>query len=295
MIHWLSPNQKKTKKSLVRRQRAILQLEALESRDCPSAPQITSFAATVVSGHTVLLSGTIMDSSPTAAVVSFGGIATGSATPDASGHFQVQENISQLGTVFATVTDPGGSMSSTAQATVNDPGISLSLSVAQGPNRTVTVTGQVTCNSPASLTVALSGVVSGSVTTNANGSFTYTGPASALGQIQATVTDVWGVTASSSTMLKNNPPTIVNFQATYNGNNSWTFTGQVQDDYAAGLVVRLGGIPTLDNTGATATVQANGTFSYTITLQPGEVGCVTAECIDWWGQASNEATAFVWR
>jgi hypothetical protein len=293
MFHWLSPNQKKNPRSLLRKQRTILQVEALERRDCPSAPQITSFAATVLAGHTVVLSGTIIDSAPTAAVVSLGGVAAGSVTPDASGHFQAQENISQLGTAFATVTDPGGSTSNTAQVMVNDPGLSLSVSVAQGPRRTVTVTGQVSCNSPCGLTVTLSGVVSGSVTTNANGTFTYTGPASALGQIQATVTDVWAVTATSSTTLTNKPPTIIDFQAINNGNNSWTFTGQVVDEYAAGLVVRLGGIPTLDNTGATATVQANGTFSYTISLPPGQIGGVTAECIDWWGQASSEATTFV--
>jgi hypothetical protein len=176
-----------------------------------------------------------MDSSPTAAVVYFGGVATGSVTPDASGHFQLQENISQLGTAFATVKDPGGSMSNPAQATVSDPGISISVSAAQGPNRTVTVTGQVSCNSPAGLTVTLSGVVSGSVTSSANGTFSYTGTASALGQIQATVADVWGVTASSSTTLADSPPTVVNFQAINNGNNSWTFTGQVQGEYAAGV------------------------------------------------------------
>lgn len=289
------PSRKKSKKSPARRQRTTLHVEALEGRDCPSAPQITAFAATVQTGHSVLLSGTIIDDHPTAAMVCFGGVATGFATPDTSGHFQLQENISQLGTVFATVNDPGGAMSNTAQAMVIDPGIALSLSVAQqGPNRIVTLTGQVSCNSPAGRTVTLSGVVSGSVTTAANGAFTYSGPASALGQIQAAVTDDWGVTATSSAMLYNNPPRIVNFQAINNGNNSWTFTGQVQDEYPAGLVVRLRGIPSLDNSNTRVTVQANGTFSYTITLQPGENGGVTADCIDWWGQTSNEATAFVW-
>ncbi len=297
MVYWSSTFPPKTRTSPVNKQRAILQVEVLESRDCPAAlavaPQITSFTATVQSGHQVLLSGTIMDSSPTAAVVNFGGIATGSVTPDASGHFQVLENISQLGTVFAAVTDPGGSVSSTAQATVSDPGISLNLSAVQGPNRTVTITGQVSCNSPAGLTVTLSGIVSGSVTTNTDGTFTFTGVASALGQIYATVTDIWGVSAGSSTALTNAPPTIVNFRAINNGNNTWTFTGQVQDEYAAGLVVRLRGIPSLDNNNVAVTVQANGTFSYTITLRPGEGGVVTADCTDWWGLTSSQASAYV--
>jgi hypothetical protein len=89
------------------------------------------------------------------------------------------------------------------------------------------------------------------------------------------------------------PPVILNFKAINNGNNLWTFTGQVQDAYATGLVVQLGGIPSLETSNASAIVQADGTFSLTISLQPGDQGGVTAECIDWWGQASNEATAFV--
>jgi len=294
MFLWSSPSRKKSKRP-VRPQRTILHVEALEGRDCPSAPQITAFAATVQSGNTVMLSGTIFDNSPTAALVCFGGAGAGSVTADASGHFQLQENLSQLGTIFATVKDPNGSISNAAFSTLADPGISVNLSGApQGPNRMVTVTGQVSCNSPAGLKVNLSGVVSGSVVTNANGTFTYTGQASAPGQIQAAVTDCWGVTVTSTATLINNPPRIVNFQAINNGNNTWTFTGQVQDEYAAGLVIRLGGIPSLDNSNVTVTVQANGTFSYTIMLQPGESGGVTAECTDWWGQTSNEATAFVW-
>jgi hypothetical protein len=190
-----------------------LHLEPLEGRNCPSAPQITpqitAFAATVQTGHTVLLSGTIIDALPTAASVCFGGVATGSVTADASGHFQLQENLPHLGTVLATVKDPNGTTSNTAQATVTDA-----------------------------------------------------------------------------------PPVIVNFQAINNGNNSWTFTGQVQDESPAGLVVTLSGIPALNN--VAVTVQANGFFSYTIRLAPGVSGSVTAVCIDEWGQASNVAPAYVW-
>jgi hypothetical protein len=254
MFHWFRPNQNKTR-SLLKRPRTVLQMELLERRDCPSAQPIT---------------------------------------PDASGSFPAPENIYPLETVCTTAPDPGGTVSNTAPATPNPLGASLCVFVAQGPNRTVTVTGQVFGNSPGGLAVTLSGVVSGSMTTDANGMFTYTGTASAAGQIHATVTDAWGVTASSSTTLLNLPPIIINFQAINNGNNTWTFIGQVQDEYATGLVVRLSGIPSLDNNNASATVQANGAFSYTISLQPGENGSVTAECIDLWGQSSTEATAFVW-
>jgi hypothetical protein len=180
-----------------------------------------------------------------------------------------------------------------AQAAAAAPGLSLSLSAAPGPGIAF-VAGQVSGGSASGgLTVTLSGVVSASVTTQADGTFTYTGPASGLGQIQASVTDNNGNTATASTTLSAAPPTIVNFVAINNGNNNWTFTGQVQGPYVQGLTVALAGIPSLNNNNASATVQANGGFSYTITLQPGESGGVTADCTDWWGQASNEATAYV--
>jgi hypothetical protein len=185
-------------------------------------------------------------------------------------------------------------LSDTVLVMASDPGLSLSLSVVPRPRGTATVSGQVAGDSPTGgLTVTLSGVVSGSVTTNADGTFTYTGSASGLGQIQAAVTDGAGNTVTSSTTLVATPPTIVNFRAVNNGNNNWTFTGQIQDPNAVGLVVTVAGIPSLDNNNASATVQPNGSFAYTVTLRPGEFGGVTAECVDWWGQASNEATAYV--
>jgi hypothetical protein len=237
MLHWFWPNPQKARRAPAKRPRTILQLEALESRDCPSALPITP--------------------SP--------------------------------GTDSATATAPAA----IAQPPVNDTATSLTVSAMPGPNRTATVTGQVSGNAPAGLTVTLSGVVSGSVTTNANGTFTWTGPASALGQVQATVTDASGVTVAAFTTLTDPPPAIVNFKAISNGYNSWTFTGQVQDAYAPGMVVQLGGIPSLANSNASATVQANGTFSCTLLLQPGEQGFGTAQCSDSWGQSSNQATAFV--
>jgi hypothetical protein len=181
-----------------------------------------------------------------------------------------------------------------AQAdTVSGQDLAITLSVTAGPG-TATVSGQVTGDAfNGGLTVTFTGVVSGSVTTNADGTFSFTATASSLGQIQASVMDAVGNTATSSVNFNSIPPTIVNFRAINNGNNIWTFTGQVQGPYVAGLVVTLRGIPSLNSNSASATVEANGTFSYTIGLQPGESGPVTAECIDWWGQASNEATNYV--
>jgi len=235
MFQWSRPTTKQTKPALsVRRRRITLHVEALEARDCPSAPPV----------------------------------------------------VEPLASLDAVRDD-------TTPARVADPGLSLSLSAVPGPGGTATVSGQVFGASPVGgLTVTLSGVVSGSVTTNADGMFTYTGPASGPGQIQAAVTDAEVKTATSSVTLIISPPTIVNFRAINNGNNNWTFTGQVQGPYAAGMVVTLAGIPSLGNN-VSATVQASGSFYYTVTLQPGECGGITANCIDVWGQAANEATAYV--
>jgi hypothetical protein len=196
--------------------------------------------------------------------------------------------------LVAPIATGDAASSDTALVLVANPGLSLNLSVVPGPRGTATVSGQVSGSSQTGgLTVILVGVVSGSVTTGADGTFTYTGRASGPGSIKAFVTDDAGDMVTSSTNLTANPPTVVNFQAINNGNNNWTFTGQVQGPNATGLVVMLAGIPSLDGNNASATVQPNGSFSYTVTLRPGESGGVTADCLDWWGQGSNEATAYV--
>jgi hypothetical protein len=196
--------------------------------------------------------------------------------------------------VLPPVEPPDFGPSDTALILVTDSGLSLRLSAVPGPRGTATVSGQVSGALPkGGLTVTLSGVVSGLVATNPDGTFAFTGPSRGPGQIQAAVNDAAGNVVTSSANLVASPPSIVNFQANYNGNNNWTFTGQVQDPNAVGLVVTIAGIPSLTSNNASATVQANGSFSYTVTLQPGEGGGVTAQCIDWWGQTSNEAAAYV--
>jgi hypothetical protein len=233
MFRWVSLTRKTKKPLPARPRRVTLQLESLETRDCPSASSL----------------------------------------------------------ILPVVPDPA--LSIPAIVGVSNQGLSLTLTATPGPAGTAMVSGQVTGPAAGGLTVTFTGVVSGSVTTNADGTFTFSGQASGLGQVQATVTDGAGNTVSSAVSLSAPTPTIVNFRVVNDGNGRWTFTGQVQGANTAGLVVSLAGIPALDNNNASATVQANGTFSCTVNLQPGECGGVTADCIDWWGQASNEATTYV--
>ena len=74
--------------------------------------------------------------------------------------------------------------------------------------------------------------------------------------------------------------------------NFWTFSGQVTDDQSvAGLIVNLGGLPSLQ--GVTATVNSQGWFSVTVQLGSNESGTATAQTTDVGGLASNVAWTIV--
>lgn len=154
------------------------------------------------------------------------------------------------------------------------------------------LSGQVTDEQPGGLTVQITGVYTGSVQTNADGSFSVAIQPSQLGSIFATVTDAEGLSSTSmEDVLTSFVPTISNFSARRLYGNCWTFSGTVSDECAEGLIVHFGGLPSLE--GKTAVVGADGTFSLTIDLQPGEEGTATAQTTDWWGQDSNEAWCLV--
>jgi len=162
----------------------------------------------------------------------------------------------------------------------------ISLSVTYLTGRMVTLSGQVTADAPGGLTVNFTGKVVGSVVTNADGTFSGTFQATALGLDAATTTDAHGLVSNTATVvLASNPPTITNFTGMANLSNIWVFSGTVNAPSPAGLVITFGGLPSL--AGKTAVVQADGTFQLTVQLQPGESGTATAQTTDWWGQNSD--------
>jgi hypothetical protein len=90
----------------------------------------------------------------------------------------------------------------------------------------------------------------------------------------------------------NHPPVISHFTASHSVGNYWTFSGQVTDDQSvAGLVVTLGGLPSL--AGVTVTVNSQGWFSITVQLGPNESGTATAQTTDAGGLAPNVAWTVV--
>lgn len=197
---------------------------------------------------------------------------------------------SSTSTLTAPLVESAPAQTSTAVAT------SITLNVAYGTGHTVILSGQVTDVSPAGLVVTFAGVVSGQATTDNNGNYQTTLTASALGDLSATVTGSDGVSQAVATAtLQNAAPVISNFSAINGGNNIWTFTGTVSDEYAKGLTVTFSGGPS-SMAGLTATVSADGTFSVTVRISSSTSGAATigAQILsDWWGAASNITYTFI--
>jgi hypothetical protein len=163
-----------------------------------------------------------------------------------------------------------------------------SFSIVATTGHNVQITGHVTDDNPASVQVNFGGIVSGSTMANASGDFSLATAASSLGAAYAVARDGQGLTSAQATaILSVAAPTItVN---PYNEGEFWTFSGHVTDGQnPQNLVVTLNGLR--DVQGKTATVDANGNYTITIELPPGETGTVTATVSDAWNQVSSATT-----
>jgi hypothetical protein len=269
-------------------------LERLELRDCPSAvngPEITNFAVRRLSASSVELTGNITDTGQNGLIVFFSG--AGSATTKVSldaydnGQFDtVLYSVLNLGTFFAEATDSAGNTSAEVTAFANN-GPTLTLSCNQMPNRQVRVYGTVRDVDPANATITFSGIISGTTTSNSSGDYVFTASASALGTISATATNTNNVASNTAqTTLNNTAPIISNFTATAAG-ITWTMAGQVADEWAMGLTVRVG-FPGLTSP-LQATVGGDDWFSVSTTVTGSPFGTATAQTTDWWGAVSNQA------
>jgi hypothetical protein len=126
------------------------------------APQLTLTSQPLNSGRLVELSGTVTDSDPTGVTVTFSGVVSASTTPDAAGYYVCAAQASALGDVSAVATDGEGLSSEAAQAVVTSPAPTLTLAVAYGTQRTITLSGRVTDDQPGACTVTFTGVATGS-------------------------------------------------------------------------------------------------------------------------------------
>jgi hypothetical protein len=254
------------------------------------APTITGLSVTETGNGTyVTVSGTVNDDAPGGRTVSLGGVASGSAQTSSNGYFSVSVQASSLGTVTATTTDVWGQTSPTAQATLTSPAPTIqNLSVQETTNgKMVSITGKVVDASPAGRTVTLGGVVNGQTTTNSSGNFSVTLEASALGQVTAQTTDVWGQSSSvAQVQLTSAAPSITTCYVESGPNRQITVSGYVTDFSPGGRTVTIGGV-------AGGTAVTNGQGYYSVTLTASGLGQLTATTQDVWGQSSNVATCQV--
>jgi hypothetical protein len=170
-----------------------------------------------------------------------------------------------------------------------------------GSSHNVNVSGSVSGPGAGGSLIEFEGPIDGVTTANADGTFSFTAPASYLGNLM--VGAVNGGRVSSNVLqdaIADVAPTIVNFTCTKLNSTTYQFTAQVNYQApAAGLMVSFGGGPLMLQNEA-ATVQTNGDL-YTVTLTvdstngAADTGTATAQVVsDWWGLSSNVASVDVW-
>jgi hypothetical protein len=149
----------------------------------------------------------------------------------------------------------------------------------------VAVSGTVTNTStPGGLTVLLSGVVGGTLTTDAQGNFSGTLTASGQGAAHAATSD--GQSNIATANVTDPGTTMTNFQAVEDPNDVWVFSGLVTGGYQ-GEAVNFAGNHSL--TGKSTTTDASGNWTYAIQLDgtTDDNGDVEAWAVDAWGVQSN--------
>jgi hypothetical protein len=259
-------------------------IDVLEERCCPDASHVT-LNALVLPGHMVQLSGTVTGGQVAGLELQFTGAVSDVTTTDTNGNFSYTTSQASLGTVYAAGLS-NAQPTDTAQATIAVAAPVLSLSISYGSQHNVTLSGWLTDIDAGSRPISIAGVAVGTPVTHSSGHFYLTTTASALGEVDATETDLWGQASNTATvMVSSSAPVIQDFAAVNSIGNIWTFTGRVVDNHPEGLTIRFGNIPAL--VGQTVTVRADGTFSFTCTLPAGTYGTASAITTGWWGLDSD--------
>jgi hypothetical protein len=138
------------------------------------------------------------------------------------------------------------------------------------------VTGRVTTDRPPA-TVAFGGAISGSVTTDDRGAFSYPAGAVGLGTIVAVATDGGGATSALAFCTLDTAVPTVTVQAEIFPNRTVELRGRAYDELPAGLAVAFTGAAA-----GRATTGADATYEATLTgAVPGKV---TATVTDRWGR-----------
>jgi hypothetical protein len=161
----------------------------------------------------------------------------------------------------------------------------LSMNVSYGINKNVNLSGQLTdVANPGGQTITFTGKVTGTTTTNADGTYLMTAQATGLGTVTATVPG-----ATATVTLTSTAPQMVDLDAVESSGHWWEIYGDVSYwNSFSDVTVNFGGAP-VSLQGKSTNVQANGHFDYWIQLNGTgtDNGTMTATPVDCWGLQGN--------
>lgn len=279
------------KSAFVRRQppkRRRFGIEPLEGRQLPTATAVGLMAQTA-DAHNVSVNGQVeFSDTPSVCSIVLSGEVSATLSTDSSGNFDYYGPAAGLGTITAQATDSGGNQVEGSTSIMDSPPQFNSLDVqATGQGKQVEVTGSISAGDVSGPTVTFAGSIGladSSTTTDSNGNFDLITTATSLGDLTATVTDVWGTQTQSSTSLMVPPPSLSQFTGVNEGNGIWCFSGTVSGPDLGDDTVQFSGVAA----GAT-TVNADGTFSEELLLNgQSPSGEEYAVATDIWGQQSSQ-------
>jgi hypothetical protein len=263
-------------------------VESLDDRDCPSLIYLNA-SLEYTGERNVVLWGGVSDEWQTTSTIYFSGAVQGQTTTGSGGMFLLHATASGLGDIQAYAVNSLGYSSDTETLQVSSEAPNATSWVTYGEGREVTISGSIGDEHPQSTTVTLSGPVTGSVTPDEWGNYSYTATASGLGTVSIAVTDAWSLSGSDSVLLAVDPPEITYFEPTQES-GVWAFVGYMYGPNPSQATYTLTGLPSLS--GISGSVDSDGVAARSVALGPTESGTVTLTITDAWGQ-SDTATYFV--
>ena len=271
-----------------------LGLTSLESRLTPTAPVIGSLSGVNIANHWIV-TGQLTAGDPSTTTVAISGSVSGNATVRADGTFEFITTQTGGGAVIAEANNADGSDTENADVAPDPGNLSpyLTMSVAYGARKAITLSGNVYDDHPANLTVTFSGSASGTTTTDVNGHYSVILTAISLGTVSASVTNGQSLASNTpSVVLVSNAPVISGLVANNDGSFMLKLRGRVTDEDPAGLIVNFTSTITQVN-GRTATVGSDGWFELDVIIMPNTHGVIEVDTADWWGEDSNTASTTI--
>ncbi len=234
----------------------------------PAGGDVT-FAAQILPGQKVQLSGNVSGSQASGATVIFTGAASGSVTADGDGNFTLTTAGVSLGTVYAFASTQNTPFTPYASADISvNPSITLNLADVTG--NTVTLSGVLTDPDPAGQTVSISGAPSDSVVTDDQGNFSFNVPRFNTGLVSVSATDLWGQTSNTAQFdvsMVTPPDVPLTTDVQVLPGQEVNISGMVLSSQAAGATVSFSGA-------VNGSVIADDAGNYTFTANTASLGTV---------------------